>query len=927
MKKSILYLCMLLSLSIHTLAQIATPPSGGDGSSGNPYQIATLENLYWIRFSGEWDKYYIQTADIDASATSSWNSGAGWEPIGITNQEFTGQYDGNNKTISGLTLNRAAQSAQGLFSVVEGGTFKNLGLTNVNITAYNSSGALVALGTNITVQNCYSTGTISLNSGSSGGLVCGVDNNGSGSLIENSYSSITINSGNSGTFGGIIGYTTDDGTTTTIRNCYFDGTINANSNWVVGGIIGDSRSTGDLFEYCYNAGTISGSGGNYGGIAGFFSSTGKISNCYNVGSISGSLENGGIIGATFTNPIIEYCYNAGTVVVGTSCGGILGTKYGGSPFPTITSCFYDNTINSDPTLNNGYGDPKSTGQMKTTSTYTSSGWNFTTIWTINGSNNSGYPYLQWQFPSTVITWDGSIDTDWNDVTNWSAGYVPTSTDDVNIPNVTNNPIIDKYNSSLPATCNSITIEAGASLTISENNALTTSGDFINNGTFTINSSASGTGSIIIAGSVSGSGTSNFNRFIDDWNTGDGWHFLSSPVSSQSIQTEFVPNPPTSSEDFYSWDEVNDMWINSESGSGVWNPGFESTFTVGKGYLVAYSTDQTKTFSGTINNADVSKTGLTYTQGSTFYGANFLGNPYPCALQWNQTSGSSGWNLSNIDGTAKIWNSANSSYSDVSQGEIIPAMQGFMVLVSSTGTGSLNIHKGDRTHSSTSWYKSSESTKIKIVVHDIAGGTAQESILIAKDDATEDFDHAYDSPFFEGYAPKFYSKIDNIPVSSNAIAEFNEETIIPYSFCKNSSTDFYIELESAVNLAEELEVHIYDNVTGICHNLSETSKYYFSSSYETVTERFVVAFTDITSVDQYSKRDMIKIYRHNNNVHILNPNRFKGEVAIYNLHGQLIHIAKTNNEAKIEIELAVPGGYYIVKFSNSEMQKVKKVWLD
>jgi len=71
-------------------AQTATPPASGDGTSGDPYQIATLNNLYWItQNSGEWNKYYEQTADIDASGTSGWDGNAGFYPIGDASVNLT----------------------------------------------------------------------------------------------------------------------------------------------------------------------------------------------------------------------------------------------------------------------------------------------------------------------------------------------------------------------------------------------------------------------------------------------------------------------------------------------------------------------------------------------------------------------------------------------------------------------------------------------------------------------------------------------------------------------------------------------------------------------------------------------------------------------------------------------------------------------
>jgi hypothetical protein len=53
-------------------SQTSSQPALGDGSSNNPYQIATLENLYWIGEDvSRLDDYYVQMAIIEASATVS----------------------------------------------------------------------------------------------------------------------------------------------------------------------------------------------------------------------------------------------------------------------------------------------------------------------------------------------------------------------------------------------------------------------------------------------------------------------------------------------------------------------------------------------------------------------------------------------------------------------------------------------------------------------------------------------------------------------------------------------------------------------------------------------------------------------------------------------------------------------------------------
>ena len=43
---------------------------------------------------------------------------------------------------------------------------------------------------------------------------------------------------------------------------------------------------------------------------------------------------------------------------------------------------------------------------------------------------------------TSFTWTGTTDTDWNDSSNWLEGYTSDCSIDINIPSVTNHPIID-----------------------------------------------------------------------------------------------------------------------------------------------------------------------------------------------------------------------------------------------------------------------------------------------------------------------------------------------------------------------------------------------------------------------------------------------------------------------------------------------------
>jgi len=82
-------------------------------------------------------------SDIDASATSGWNGGAGFEPIGNGSHQFGGVFDGLGHTITNLTIYRPTTNYVGLFGSVEHGTIRNVGLVNAHITGNRYVGGLM----------------------------------------------------------------------------------------------------------------------------------------------------------------------------------------------------------------------------------------------------------------------------------------------------------------------------------------------------------------------------------------------------------------------------------------------------------------------------------------------------------------------------------------------------------------------------------------------------------------------------------------------------------------------------------------------------------------------------------------------------------------------------------------------------------------
>ena len=292
-------------------------------------------------------------------------------------------------------------------------------------------------------------------------------------------------------------------------------------------------------------------------------------------------------------------------------------------------------------------------------------------------------------------WSGGTDNNWSTTSNWETPSLPTDTTLVVIPQaslITVDGAAEVFD---------LSVKQGATVTVSENHSLTVNGGLFNNAGaagLIINSSSTGNGSLIIEGTVSGDVT--VKRYIAAFSSNnDGWHEIGCPVTSFSVaNTDWDPTYTGTNNDLYYYDESTDTWMNYRTST------FD--FTPQKRYLVANDADITHSFTGTLNNSDISFSNLSYNS-SKGNGWHLLGNPFPCAIKWNDGN----WSLNNVVGTAKIWDYASNpgNYSDLSANGIIPSTNGFFVQVNSA-TNSFTIPTASRTHNTTNNYKDFKETK-------------------------------------------------------------------------------------------------------------------------------------------------------------------------------------------------------------------------
>lgn len=348
----------------------------GDGSPGNPYQLSTLPQLDSVR--NYLDKHFIQTADIDASDTENWNDGAGFVPIGDNSTPFTGGYNGDGHTITGLTIDRGDTDIMGLFGIVSGATIENLGIVNADITGRDGTGGLAASITNSSViTECYVSGTITGTRFFVGGLAGAASGN---SSIDKSYSTATV-TGSNQYIGGLIG----SNNSSTISSSYSTGSVSG-GNSQIGGLVGINDGTGAI-QSSYSAGDVTGNF-SIGGLAG--ENLGTIEDSYSIGNINGNGNIGGLVGNNAG--AISRTYSSGTVT-GDTQSGLIGSNLIGSG--TVEDSFWNTETSGQSGSVEGTG--LTSAEMRQQASL--SGFDFSNTWAIDELRS--FPFLQSNVPSSL----------------------------------------------------------------------------------------------------------------------------------------------------------------------------------------------------------------------------------------------------------------------------------------------------------------------------------------------------------------------------------------------------------------------------------------------------------------------------------------------------------------------------------------------
>jgi len=192
-----------------------------------------------------------------SNASDMWGGYYGFVPIGNNATPFTGTFNGQNHTITGLAINHFWQDYVGLFGYIgSGSSVSNVGLVGGTVTGGRDTGSLVGYNKGI-ISDSYAGVSVAGSYGV-GGLV-GWNSEGT---IETSYA--TGNVSGAGDVGGLLG----GNYLGPIQNVYATGSTNG--KYAVGGLVGSSYGTvADSFLDTEASGTVTGIGdGNTTGATG-----------------------------------------------------------------------------------------------------------------------------------------------------------------------------------------------------------------------------------------------------------------------------------------------------------------------------------------------------------------------------------------------------------------------------------------------------------------------------------------------------------------------------------------------------------------------------------------------------------------------------------------------------------------------------------
>ena len=263
----------------------------GNGSEAEPFVLKTADHLAWFRdyvnksHPSACAKIADDVKEIDMSTVchkaDAQVAELSWTPIGNSDTQYQGTFDGNGKTIKNLYIN-ATSDYTGFFGYASK-SIKNITFDNAKVTS----------------------------TGGNTGILAGA----AGLIIEKIKTLANCSVDGDKTVGGIAGSTKGN-----ISNCENHAVVKGAMH--VGGVVGSFDGISKSITSCANYGAVTGTKYVTGGMVGRFAS-GSIQNSANYGDITGSAYVGSLIGDA-SNCYLNNVLSTGNVTADKSTGLFVG---------------------------------------------------------------------------------------------------------------------------------------------------------------------------------------------------------------------------------------------------------------------------------------------------------------------------------------------------------------------------------------------------------------------------------------------------------------------------------------------------------------------------------------------------------------------------------------------------------------------------
>ena len=322
------------------------------------------------------------------------------------------------------------------------------------------------------------------------------------------------------------------------------------------------------------------------------------------------------------------------------------------------------------------------------------------------------------------------------------------------------------------------------------------------------------------------------------------------------------------------------------------------------------------------------------------GWNLVGNPYPCAIDWEATDG---WHNINIDPTVYIYNSQHQSYATYNSNthtgtnggiRYIPSMQGFYVHCTANGVWSMD-NRVRIAYNQPFWKGEEVSTseinnQLRLLIN--GNNFSDEALIAFANEATKGFDEMID-------AYKLFSPEEKVPqINTNTLDNPSVRVAVnnlPVSEMYNSKVPVeittgvagkYTIIANNLTIDPTVDVTLEDLKTKTFTDL-RSSSYTFTTDAVTNENRFNVLFgVRPTSIKEINTEN-ISIYTDHSQIVIKNHtgSTENSVVTVYDVLGKTIisRQLQLNSEERIDMNGQAQAIYY-VKIANSNHSFTKKV---